>query len=261
MPSQALQVICNENINQRSPSIMSDIHNLELHSEQIHIWHSDLDGVSPLALSSYLSADEKIRASRFHFEKDRRRFIAARGWLRFILAYYLQAKPDQLGFIYNEYGKPELINSSGITFNISHSENIALFAFAKNLTLGIDIEAKNRRCDMDGIAQRFFSEAEYAVLKNLSEEKKRDAFFNGWTRKEAFLKAIGQGLSYSLNNVEVTLLPEDKAEFIAIHDNENNKEEWSLYNLDINPDYAAALALKGKAESIRLIDSCSFHPV
>ena len=93
------------------------------------------------------------------------------------------------------------------------------------------------------------------------EKKKRDAFFNGWTRKEAFLKAIGQGLSYSLNNVEVSLLPEEPAKFIAIHDNQNNKDEWSLYNLDIKSDYAAALALKGKADSIQFIDSCSFRLV
>ena len=151
---------------------MSDIHNLELHPRQIHIWHSDLDIPNTQTLLGYLSTDEKDRANRFHFEKDKRRFIAARGLLRFMLGHYLKQKPEQIAFIYNQYGKPEVINSLGLTFNISHSENMALFAFAQHLTLGVDIESKTRECDMDGIAERFFSPAEYTVLKNVAGEKK-----------------------------------------------------------------------------------------
>jgi len=216
-----------------------------------HVWCTALE-FPPDVLQTFfslLSSDEKARAQQFRFEKDRDHFIAARGLLRKILSRYLNIEPQNLKFQYNLYGKPSLVDHSHLQFNLSHSNGLALYAFTLDNSIGVDIEFKGRECDIDAIAQRYYSPREYEILNKLSDTEKTDAFFNGWARKEAFLKALGQGISYSLEKVEVTLTNES-ARFIAIHDDEQDITQWYLHALNPSLDFAAALAIKGQVDKV-----------
>lgn len=227
--------------------------NLQMH--QAHIWSAMLscDTQKLKIFFDLLDANEQARAKRFHFEKDRNQFIASHGILRKILSGYLNVSPEKIIFSYNEFGKPFIANQSDIQFNLSHSKNIALIGVTKNYSIGIDIEYIKQMRDIDAIAERYFSAHEYSALKQLSTEEKQLAFFNGWSRKEAFLKAHGQGLSYSLEKIEVNLLANETAKFIAIHDANENISDWELYNLEPANDFAAALAIKGHLEKIQML--------
>lgn len=224
-----------------------------LNSQEVHVWFVQLDSsnIDINYLFSLLTIEERNRALRFHFVKDKNNFIVARGLLRILLSEYLNKDPQAIEFHYNQYGKPFLNDNLNLQFNLSHCHNVALFTFVQYYEIGIDIESNTRQIEIDEIAQRFFSEGEYQLLKSLEGDNKRKAFFNGWARKEAFLKALGQGLSYSLAKVEFTLLPEQPAKFLAIHDNEQDINDWSVHELNPVQDYAAALVVKGKLQSIK----------
>ncbi len=222
-------------------------------AHKIHVYRKQLSGYTEQQIAELfngLAPDEQTRALRFHFAKDRHHFIVARAHLRKILAQYLKITPQEINFHYNAYGKPELLDHT-LQFNLSHSQDMAVYAISNQYSVGIDIEATAKDHDIAAIAQRFFSASEYTILKNLAPARQKQAFYNAWVRKEAFLKAIGQGLSYSLANVEVTLLPEDAAAFLAIHDENQNITEWSLYELPAIANYVTALAVKGKPEIIK----------
>lgn len=227
----------------------------KLSPQEVHVWHTSfsdhLQHDEVAGFLTTLSSDEQARAQRFHFAKDRDRFIIARGLLRKILSHYLSVKPEQLQFNYNPYGKPELLNYTHIQFNLSHSHDIALFAIGQQ-SVGVDIEYLGRTCDINAIAARYFSVEEYQTINSLAGNQKIQAFFNGWARKEAFLKAIGKGLSYPLNQVEVTLHPEQSANFIAFHDGEHTLSDWSLFALELKTNYAAALVTKGNPSSLHV---------
>lgn len=224
----------------------------ELSKQHVHVWCAQIDQLTDqlFQLKKLLSADETNRAEKFHFEKDRHRFIISRGLLRTILGHYAKIAPEQLEFHYTAHGKPELNSFPELQFNLSHAENIILCAFSSNYILGIDVEYLGHDCDMEEIAKRFFSPLEYQILKNLTGQKQRRAFFNGWTRKEAFLKAIGKGLSFSLSKVEVPLLPEETVTTLTIHDEQIKSQPWALHALSLASDYAAALVTKGKPQQI-----------
>lgn len=224
-----------------------------LKNKEVHVWFAQLDSpkININNLFDLLTSEEKTRALRFHFAKDKNHFIAARSLLRILLSQYLNKDPQAIEFYYNQYGKPFLSDNFNLKFNISHSHNAALFAFVEYHEIGIDIESSTRQVEIDEIAQRFFSKPEYQLLKSLKGDNKRKAFFNGWVRKEAFLKALGQGLSYSLAKVEFTLLPEQPAKFLAIHDSEQNINDWLVHELYPTEDYAAALVVKGKMQSLK----------
>lgn len=226
---------------------------LEMH--QAHVWSAVLNcSIQKLAFFfNLLDADEQVRASRFHFEKDRHQFIASHGILRAILSGYLNISPEKIIFSYNEFGKPFIENQTDIQFNLSHSKNITLIAITKNYSIGVDIEYIKQTRDVDAIAERYFSTREYSALKQLPTEERQKAFFNVWSRKEAFLKAHGQGLSYSLEKVEVSLATSEPAKFIAIHDENENISEWKLYNLEPAHDFAAAVAIKGELKEIQMM--------
>lgn len=227
--------------------------NLEMH--QAHIWSAVLNyDIQKLKIFfDLLDADEQVRANRFHFEKDRNQFIASHGILRKILSGYLNISPEKIIFSYNEFGKPFIANQSDIQFNLSHSKNITLIAITKNYSIGVDIEYIKQTRDIEAIAERYFSTHECSALKQLPTEERQKAFFNGWSRKEAFLKAHGQGLSYSLEKVEVSLATNEPAKFIAIHDANENISEWELYNLEPANDFAAAVAIKGELKKIEML--------
>lgn len=227
-----------------------------LAQDQIHVWYASLIQ-SQDQLSYYwslLSTAEQAQAKRFHFELHRNRFIATHGILRILLSRYLPIAPADILFSYNPHGKPELTHYPELSFNISHSVDNALFAFVKNYPLGIDIENMAKAREIEGIAARFFSTHESLTLKKLPAAEKIQGFYNAWTRKEAFLKALGLGLAYSLKKVEVSMDPHKTAEIIALHDDALNLQDWELY--DLKPpieNFAAALVSKGKIKEIKLL--------
>ncbi|MDY0091356.1 MAG: 4'-phosphopantetheinyl transferase superfamily protein [Candidatus Vecturithrix sp.] len=225
---------------------------LVLAENEVHIWRVALDmpASNIQQFSEILADDERCRADRFRFPQHRSHFIAARGALRTLIERYSGIPPQELRFEYNQYGKPALsgaINASFPRFNLSHSGELALYAFAYDRELGIDIEWTRRRIDqIDQIARRYFSEVENMALSALPEQMRSQAFFNCWTRKEAYIKARGQGLSLPLHQFDVTLAPGEPAQLLAIRDDPSQLARWTMQVLQPGPDYVAALVVEGK---------------
>jgi 4'-phosphopantetheinyl transferase len=223
---------------------------LEFSKGDIHVWRADLDLpiIDFQTLYQTLSIDERVRAERFYFEKDRRRFIVGRGMLRIISGCYVNVEPRRLQFCYGKNGKPALADTFGkgvVLFNMSDSEGLALYAFTRNHEIGVDIERIRDIPEMDQIVEGFFSARENAVFRSLPESKKREAFFNCWTRKEAFMKAKGEGLGYGLDQFEVSLAPGERAALLSTHGDPQEASRWSLRELHPGPGFTAALAVQG----------------
>ena len=225
------------------------VSNVLLSTEDIHIWRVGLDSatLSIAELNQILSVDERTRANRYRFAQDRNRFVVRRGILRTILGHYLGVAPSQVRFRYEIHGKPVLADGTGnsnIRFNLSHSDGIALLAFTRNYKIGVDIERIRDISEMDQIAASFFSEGEYAVFRSLPKDKKKEAFFDCWTRKEAFVKATGDGLSYPLDKFEVSLMPDEPARLLRLEGATKKLHQWSIQELKPALDFTAALAVK-----------------
>jgi len=217
-----------------------------LHDE-IHVWrqklNSEFAGVELFGRT--LSADELQRAGRFRFDAGRNEYIVACGTLRVLLGAYLNIPPRQLLFTYSKYGRPSLVNdspASDINFNVSHSGGVALFAFVRGRRIGIDVECVRRDFETSEIAERFFSTAERAALRDLPQEQRHEAFFRCWTRKEAYIKALGEGLSHPLDQFDVSLAPEVPAILLATRPDAQEVRRWKLWDIEVPGDYAAALA-------------------
>ncbi len=224
---------------------------LNLGENEVHIWQVELG--QPLAiineLRQHLTADELARAKRFHFEKDRKHFIVGRGVLRQILSRYLQVNPSSIRFSYKSHGKPFIEfphEATTLNFNLSHSGNVALYAFSQQRELGIDVEKLRPMPDGAQIAKRFFSAPEYEVFLSVPEAKRDEAFFNCWTRKEAYIKAIGDGLSYPLDAFQVSLKPGDNAALLHVRDAPQEVARWALHHLDPRVDYIGAIIVEGQ---------------
>jgi 4'-phosphopantetheinyl transferase len=217
----------------------------------VHVWRVDLN--QPPAIiercRQLLSVDEQARADRFHFECDRQHFIVARGFLRAMLASYLEIDARAVQFSYAPHGKPELANSSSqpqsLNFNLAHSGDFALYAFTRVGDVGVDLEHIRRDFTSDDIARRFFSSNEVGCLSRLPADVRHEAFFNCWTRKEAFLKAKGIGLSLPLDQFDVTLAPAEPAALLITRWDETEATRWSLKAIDVGPGYVAAVAVAG----------------
>jgi 4'-phosphopantetheinyl transferase len=200
-----------------------------------------------------LTDDESQRAARFHHERDRRRFIIARAVLREILGFCLGVGPRRLSFRCGQFGKPMLageFEQSEIRFNMSHSGGGALYAVSLGREVGVDLELIRPLADMSSLAQSCFSAAENLTLQALLGRERLRGFFDGWTRKEAFLKATGHGLSFSLQAFEVSLAPGVGRRALTLHHNGENEPAWTLVSLAPLPDYAAALVVHGQDCSI-----------
>jgi 4'-phosphopantetheinyl transferase len=222
---------------------------LTLSSNEIHIWCANLDlSIEQIEMFSLtLSADEKIRAQRFHFERHKKFFIAARGILRAILSRYLDIEPHQVRFNYGTRGKPEIAEIYGfknLEFNLSHSEEIALYAITNASKIGIDIEKIRPITDAEQIAKRFFSAKEYTWLSELSPSEKPAAFFSLWTCKEAYLKAIGEGLAFGLDRFEISISPNESPKIISIQGNYQAGIPWVLQQLNPVFGYVGSVAVK-----------------
>ncbi|NES25695.1 MAG: 4'-phosphopantetheinyl transferase superfamily protein, partial [Symploca sp. SIO3E6] len=207
-------------------------------------------------LADTLSTDEQQRADRFYFDKDKKHFIAGRGFLRMILARYLDLEPVQLKFAYSSRGKPALGNTSlggTIDFNLSHSQGMALYAVTLNRQIGIDLEYIRSVSDVEQLAKRFFSPRESAVISSLPPEQKQEEFFKAWTGKEAYLKATGDGLA-GLEKVEISLIPGEPVALQSIQGNQQAAADWCLSPLEPAPGYLAAVAVKGHDWNFTMLD-------
>jgi 4'-phosphopantetheinyl transferase len=227
---------------------------LTLSSDQVHIWQAHLDLPAELLaqLRATLSTDEQRRADRFHFERDRHRFTAGRGILRNILSRYSGIESALLEFSYSPRGKPALRSApagGNLNFNLSHSGGLALYAVTRHRQIGIDLEMLRPMPDAEKIAERFFSTGESAALRNLPTTDKQEAFFLCWTRKEAYLKAVGQGLT-GLDEVEVSLTPGEPAKILSISGDVQQARRWSLQHLTPAPGCVGAVAVEGNGFSL-----------
>jgi 4'-phosphopantetheinyl transferase len=196
------------------------------------------------ALGLLLSPLERIRASRFAFDLDRSRFIIARAKLRQFLGERLQVRPASVELVYGPRGKPALAPQfarAGLRFNVSHSNNIAVYAFASGREVGIDVEAVRAIKYADSIAARLFSRFENNAYLDLDPEDRPLGFFNCWTRKEAFIKALGEGLYYPLNRFDVSLAPGEPAKLLRVEDKRGSDSGWHLDAFCPAPGYVAAI--------------------
>ena len=223
---------------------------LELSSNEVHVWLTKLNSLTRHAqqMAQCLNEDESVRAQRFHFEQDKARFIVCRGALRTIIGCYLHIEPSGVRFSYGPHGKPyleETVGDSTFRFNLGHSNDIALCAFTRCREIGVDIEYIRDLPDADQIAYRFFSADEIATLHALPASQRRQAFFNCWTRKEAYIKATGKGLSQPLDQFEVSLAPTEPASLRSVKGAPEEASRWSLKALTPASGYAAALAVEG----------------
>jgi len=226
--------------------------NLTLPNSEVHVWRAALDQPASHVrnLAQILSSDERNRAQRFHFERHKRRFTVGRGVLRTILGWYLDIEPRQLEFSYGPQGKPYLAKQFGepaLQFNLSHSHELALFAFTLGREIGVDLEFIRPMPDLEEVATRFFSTNENAVLNRIPVRQKVEAFFTCWTRKEAYIKARGEGLSMPLNEFDVSLSPGEPAALLNVRINPQEVNRWSLQALDPAPGYIGALIVEGQA--------------
>lgn len=222
-----------------------------LPGDRVHLWRIWLDRPAGYAepLIQILSADERARAERFRFERDRNRFIIGRSALRTILAGQLGTGPGRVRFTYGPQGKPYLAQdagSGGIRFNMAHSHGLALLALARDRELGVDLEWVRPLPDADQIAARFFSAAEHTTFRELPKDQRQEAFYLCWTRKEAYIKAVGEGLSRPLSQFDVSLTPGQPARLLRVEGDPAEIDRWSLVSLAPAAGYLAALAVEGQ---------------
>ncbi len=225
-----------------------------LHPGVVHVWRIPLSDDSPCPpvepIARVLSADEIARAARFHSEQLRRRFMRCRWALRTILGRYTGHSASELVFDYEAHGKPVLrANPFGSArpmphFNLSHSDHLALVAVASESAVGVDVERVRRLSDADRVAKRFFAAGEYDRYRALDAKARQVAFFNCWTRKEAFVKALGEGFSRPLHSFEVTLDPGAPAQLVRVDRLPDEAPMWSLHGFEPASGYCAAVAAR-----------------
>lgn len=218
---------------------------------EIHLWmlpalsgSATRVGSGTSGLYSLLSEDECARASSFHFVEHQQAFVANRGRLRTVLAHYLGCLPEDLHFVHGAQGKPGLTDDQGrgLTFNLSHTDGLAVLALSRGRQIGVDVERVKALSDLLDIAQQQFSTAECRQLAALPAERQREAFYSCWTRKEAFLKGIGTGLARNLADFEVSLLPGAPAELLVCRWSPELCQSWRLHSLEPGDGHQGALA-------------------
>lgn len=215
----------------------------------IHIWkieYSDFSGDESVLLK-VLTDDELKRADKFHYKIDRKRYTVTKAFLKIILSKILSVNPVEIRFALNAHGKPKLIKPADVHFNISHSGNMGMIAVTDVAAIGVDVERYRERMTAGKAAKRFFSEKEVADFLELPEDQKLKGFFNCWTRKEAFIKALGLGLAMPLRDFDVTLKPGEKVKLTDIRKINETATDWTLKPIPLEIEYAAAFAIKSKS--------------
>jgi len=226
---------------------------MTLPTSRVELWNVHLGEPAKSAATDILSADEIVRANRFHFEKDRMRFIQCRSALRSLLSRHLPIPPNEIQFQYQASGKPELEaqqNPSGLQFNVSHSADRALIAIGSQHKLGVDIEKMRSEVDTTALAERFFSVRERAGLRALPAHLRLAGFFACWTRKEAFLKATGDGLFFPLARFSVTTHPDLHPQLEEIQGNTDVHQHWFLSDITVAEGYRATVAVQAPCSGL-----------
>jgi 4'-phosphopantetheinyl transferase len=222
----------------------------------VHVWLLSLDRPTrPMSeFAALLTADERERAERFHFERDRRRFIAGRGQLRLLLGAYLERDPAALKLSYGPAGKPRLDVSEprgrALDFNLSHSAGMALLGVTRGRRIGVDIEALRDTPDLDDVARQHFASEEMQARQALPAALKLDAFFATWTRKEAYLKAIGDGLLAPLDRFVVAVDPMASARLLSIEGSREAAARWTMWGGTPAVGFWGAAAVEGEDLSL-----------
>jgi 4'-phosphopantetheinyl transferase len=217
-----------------------------LGESEVHVYSASLQ-CPPERIQEFhaiLSPEEKAKAVRFHFPSHQTRYVVSHGLLRTILAAYLPVPPAGIVFEHNQWGKPGIAGAE-VFFNMSHSGDRAVYAVAPEAQVGVDIECIRPVSDHAAIAARYFAEAEAREVLSTAPGVRLPAFYNCWTRKEAYIKALGMGLSAPLDNFQVTLVPEHPPRFVTIDGDSEQAGKWSLFDLRPAPGYIGALAIWG----------------
>ena len=218
----------------------------KLDGNSIHLWHASPQRCESwlAGFTSLLSSDEDDRRMRFHFEGDRQDFAFAHGMLRSVLAEYLKADPQKLRFGYSAHHKPFLADpESELRFNLSHTQGAVMLGICRGREIGVDVERFREDFDPREIATRFFSEAEQRALKGLPQTEQRQGFFRCWTRKEAFLKARGHGLSFPLDLFDVSTGAEDAEVTLVTRPDAAEAQQWQIMGAAAPEGCAAAVAV------------------
>jgi len=218
-----------------------------LQHREVHVWRTWLDHSRDdlFQIKTYLSEDEVEISSKFHFERDRTRYVISHGILRKILSQYLTTPPETICFVRDEFGKPVLeTNPKDLKFNLSHSEDMALFAFTRSYPIGVDIEYIHPIKDIQLIAKSFLSSEEMKAFLKLPKNIQPDSFFRVWTRKEALTKAIGTGITVPLEQLEVGVNPEESPRLKFSQTNNLKHTNWKLVDLYPADDYIATVAVE-----------------
>lgn len=226
--------------------------------DAVHLHKLDLDAswMPSVDCWSLLDPAERSRARRFRSKLVGRQWTVARAGLRSILSSYCDCSPTHLKFGHGTFGKPVLsgrASRTGVTFNLSHSGHVAVVAVGMNIDVGIDIELKKRIRDWPNVARRFFSTNENAVLMALEESLRLGAFFDCWTRKEAIIKATGEGLHARLDDFDVSLSPGARNRVVADYSDEQKYIGWQLQSFEVGPGYTGALATPARKD-VGLLD-------
>ncbi len=232
--------------------IDTDLRSRALPAEEVHLWYQHLGGetadVGPF--HGLLSADERDKASRYHFDRHRNDFTVTRGMLRILLASYLTKLPESFSFSYSAQGKPALANDdTNLRFNVSHTDGLAALAFARGREIGVDVEKMRPDLEAKTLAERFFSASERQYISRLTGRVLNEAFFRCWTRKEAFIKAKGGGLSIPLHQFDVSIAEDQPAALLGTRPDPSEANRWSLHNLPVKDGYAGALVVSVINES------------
>lgn len=223
-----------------------------LEADEVHVWCVELETSAELIgwFERLLCPEEIARADKFRFPALRAAFVAARGVLRSLLTQYNEVAADDIQFVYGVRGKPAITGSTRVRFNMAHSGGYACYAFGIERELGIDLEQHRSMPDLESIAERFFSAQEFQDLLSLPENERLQAFFDCWTRKESFIKAVGDGLFMPLDSFRVTVRPGEPAELLAMPDEQKNSH-WTLQELPAPEGYSSALTVERAPTRLR----------
>ncbi len=227
-----------------------------LQKGEVHVWRVFLDWAQAELQQALqiLSAEEKQHAQRLVFDEHRSRFTASHAALRHILSHYINKPLTEFHYIKGSHGKPYLVDEPILQFNMSDSKQLALYAITTHREVGVDIEWMRPGIDVEGIAKRFFSVEEQQQLLALPSNQQFAAFYRCWSRKEAYIKVIGQGLSFPLGQFSVSLQPEGMHNLLTVHNSTEQAKQWSLGSITAAEDYAAALAVEGEITQIHYFD-------
>jgi 4'-phosphopantetheinyl transferase len=217
-----------------------------LGADEAHAWLvANLSSAEPAKeLRGCLAPEERAAERRFHRQRDRDRFAACRGILRRLAGCYLACAPSRIRIVADEFGKPEICGG-GLQVNVSHSHGLALLGFCREQPVGIDVESMDPAVELDRLAEQVFSGHELRRFRALPEQERLQGFYNGWTRKEAFIKATGRGLDFPLAAFDVSLEPGAPAQLLRLEGSRRKAAGWCLYDLPAVPGFAAALVIRG----------------